>query len=121
MLLNIGDAANLPLGRSVMAFGRTAARVIMTLSLAAVAPAYASKELAIKAICMGCHQVDRKVVGPAFREVGARYGVADEARLVEKVMKGGGGVWGLVPMPPQAALKPEDARTLVRWILSGAN
>ena len=94
--------------------------VITVAGLASSMPAIASKDLAIRSVCMGCHQVERKVVGPAFRDIAARYAPADEAKLVEKVMQGGGGAWGIVPMPPQAALKPEDARTLVRWILAGA-
>jgi cytochrome c len=103
-----------------MSLRRLVYAVITVASLAGSTPAFASKDLAIRSVCMGCHQVDRKVVGPAFRDIAARYAPADEAKLVEKVVRGGGGVWGIVPMPPQAALKPEDARTLVRWILSGA-
>jgi cytochrome c len=94
--------------------------VILMAGVAGSMPASASKDLAIRSVCMGCHQIDRKVVGPAFRDIAARYVLADEAKLVEKVLRGGGGAWGVVPMPPQATLKPEDARTLVRWILTGA-
>jgi cytochrome c len=87
--------------------------------------AMASMDLAKKSNCMACHAVDKKVVGPAYAEVAKKYaGQKDaEAKLTEKVMKGGVGVWGNVPMPPKAgnpALKEEDARTLVKWILAGA-
>ena len=64
----------------------------------------------------------RKIVGPGYNEVVAKYkGQADaEAKLVAKVKAGGQGVWGAVPMPPQGHLKDGDIRSLVKWILSGA-
>jgi len=86
------------------------------------APALANLELAKKSNCMSCHQVDKKLVGPAYRDVAKKYaGQKDaEAKLFEKVKKGGKGVWGEVPMPPNAAVKDEDIKTLVKWILAGA-
>ena len=89
------------------------------LAIAAL-PAAANEELAKKSACTACHAIDKKLVGPAYKEVAAKY-AADktaEAKLVEKVKKGGVGVWGQVPMPPNAAVKDEDAKTLVKWILS---
>lgn len=83
-------------------------------------PAMANKELATKSGCMACHAVDKKMVGPSYQDVAKKYTAADEAMLVEKVLKGGKGNWGQVPMPPNAAVKPEDAKTLVKWILAGA-
>ena len=86
-------------------------------------PALANMDLAKKSNCMACHAVDKKVVGPAYQEVAKKYKPADEAKLVEKVMKGGVGAWGTVPMPPKggnAALTEADAKTLVKWILAGA-
>lgn len=79
-------------------------------------------ELATKSGCMACHGVKSKIVGPGYNEVVARYaGQTDaEARLIGKVKAGGQGVWGSVPMPPNAHLKDEDVKTLVQWILSGA-
>ena len=69
--------------------------------------------------CMSCHSVDHKVVGPAFKSVAAKYrGKNAEGQLVQKVMKGGSGVWGSVPMPPNAGLSQADAHTLVKWVLS---
>jgi len=72
--------------------------------------------------CTACHSVDSKVVGPAFREVGAKYKSRPdaEAYLVRKIKEGGQGVWGTVPMPPQPALKEADAKAIVDWILGGA-
>ena len=93
---------------------------LLATGLVASAPAFANKELATKSGCMACHAVDKKLVGPAYQEVAKKYKPADEAKLVEKVIKGGSGVWGAVPMPPNAAVKPDDVKTLVKWVLAGA-
>ena len=93
---------------------------LVAAGLLASAPAFANKDLATKSGCMACHQVDKKVVGPAYQEVAKKYKAADEAKLVEKVIKGGSGAWGTIPMPPNAKVSPEDAKTLVKWILAGA-
>jgi cytochrome c len=70
--------------------------------------------------CTACHQIDKKLVGPAYKDVAAKYrGQKDaEAKLVEKVKKGGSGVWGQVPMPPNAAVKDADIAIMVKYILS---
>ena len=69
--------------------------------------------------CTACHAVDRKVVGPAFKEVAAKYRGQDvEAKLAEKVKNGGSGVWGQVPMPPNPAVPDEDLHALVKYVLS---
>ena len=99
--------------------------VISALAATAVlasAPALANLELAKKSNCMACHAVDKKVVGPAYQEVAKKYAgdKTAEAKLIEKVKKGGSGVWGPVPMSPNAAVKDEDIKTLVKWILAGA-
>ena len=88
-------------------------------TLAAV-PALASEELAKKHACLACHAVDKKVVGPAYKEVANKYRSDKQAedKLVEKVKKGSTGVWGPVPMPPNANVSDADAHTLVKWILS---
>lgn len=88
----------------------------------ASAPALANLELAKSKNCMACHAVDKKLVGPAYQEVAAKYkGQKDaEAKLIEKVKKGGSGVWGPVPMPPNAQVSDADIKTLVEWILGGA-
>lgn len=84
-----------------------------------VAPAWANENLAKKYQCLACHQTDRKVVGPAYKDVAKKYkGQAGAtASLVEKVKKGGGGVWGPVPMPPNSKVPDADAKALVEWIL----
>jgi cytochrome c len=70
--------------------------------------------------CLGCHTVDKKLIGPAYKEIAAKYkGQKDaEAKLVQKVKSGGVGVWGQVPMPPNPAVKDEDIKTIVKWVLS---
>lgn len=93
---------------------------LVAAGLLASAPAFANKDLATKSGCMACHQVDKKVVGPAFADIAKKYKAADEAKLAEKVIKGGSGSWGTIPMPPNAKVSPDDAKTLVKWILAGA-
>jgi cytochrome c len=98
-------------------------RLACVAALAAFAvalPASANEALAKKHACFACHAVDKKLVGPAYKDVAAKYrnDKQAEARLVEKVKKGGTGVWGQVPMPPNAAVPDADVRALVKWILS---
>ena len=71
---------------------------------------------------MACHDVDKKRVGPSYKEIAARYGgdAGAELKLYEKVKKGGVGVWGAIPMPANA-LNDEDLRILVKWVLAGAS
>ena len=78
-------------------------------------------DLARKSNCAACHQVDKRIVGPSYHEIAEKYKVdaGAEATLADKVRKGGSGVWGAIPMPPNEIGK-EDIRTLVEWILSGA-
>jgi cytochrome c len=84
------------------------------------APAFANADLAKAKNCMACHAVDKKLVGPAYKDVAAKYaGQADAAaKLAAKVQKGGVGVWGQVPMPPNPQVNEADAKALVEWILS---
>ena len=98
-------------------------RLACVTALAAVTvalPASAQEELAKKHACFACHAVDKKLVGPAYKDVAAKYrnDKQAEAKLVEKVKKGGTGVWGQVPMPPNAAVPDADIHALVKWILS---
>jgi len=84
--------------------------------------AMANADLAKKSNCMACHAVDKKLVGPAYQDVAKKYAgdKGAEAKLVAKVKAGGTGVWGNVPMPPNANAKEEDIKTLVKWVLAGA-
>lgn len=81
--------------------------------------AQADEALAKKHNCLACHQVDKKSVGPAYKDIAKKYkGQAGiEAKLAEKVKKGGAGVWGQVPMAPNPAVPDTDIKTLVGWIL----
>ena len=82
------------------------------------APAVADEALAKKHNCTACHAIDKKLVGPGYKEVAAKYkGQNLAAKLEEKVKKGGAGVWGPVPMPPNAAVPDADIKKLVEWIL----
>jgi cytochrome c len=87
---------------------------------APAADAKAAEQLAKKSLCTACHAINKKMVGPGFNEIAAKYrGQKDaEAMLITKVKKGGKGVWGPVPMPPNPGVKDEDVKTLVQWVLS---
>ncbi len=70
--------------------------------------------------CAACHAIDKKVVGPAYQDVAAKY-KGDKgamAKLTAKVKSGGSGVWGTIPMPPNAQVSDADINSLVSWILS---
>ncbi len=83
------------------------------------APARADEALAKKYNCLACHQVEKKVVGPSYKDIAKKYkGQAGAAALLaEKVKKGGSGVWGPVPMPPNPTVSDADVKTLVDWIM----
>jgi cytochrome c len=72
--------------------------------------------------CMGCHAVDRKLVGPSFRQIAAKYKGDAQAssKLVAKVKNGGSGVWGSIPMPSHPRMNDADVKTVVAWVLAGA-
>lgn len=98
-------------------------RVVLPLMLAGLVialPAKADEAMARKYNCLACHAVDHKVVGPAYKDVAKKYaGQKDaEAKLIEKVKKGGSGVWGNIPMPPNSAVPDADIKKLVEWVLS---
>jgi len=85
-----------------------------------IAPAMADQALATSKNCMACHAVDHKLVGPAFKDVAAKYKGDKSAadKLAAKVMKGGAGVWGPVPMPANPQVNEAEAKKLVAWVLS---
>jgi len=96
--------------------------IALALAATAVAlPAKAQEALAKKYNCLACHAVDKKSVGPAYKDVAKKYkGQNVAAQLEQKVKKGGGGVWGQVPMPPNPAVPDADLKKLVDWILKMA-
>ncbi len=89
-------------------------------AVAASAPAFANADLAQKKTCMACHAMDKKLVGPAYKEVAAKYaGQKDAAdKLADKIVKGSTGVWGAVSMPPNTQVSAAEAKQLATWVLS---
>jgi cytochrome c len=102
--------------KSIMISALVAAGVMMS------APAFASKDIAGKKGCLACHAVDKKMVGPSYQDVAAKYKPADEAALAAKIKKGtvGKPVYGSVPMPAQAGLTDDEAKSLAKWVIGGA-
>ncbi|CAH2930290.1 MAG: Cytochrome c551/c552 [uncultured Paraburkholderia sp.] len=111
---------------------RAVAGVLIVLTLGAAAglsgpAAFAAdaphgQRIANANVCMGCHAVDRKLVGPSFQQIAARYkGDAQAAaRLARKVKEGGSGVWGMIPMPAHQSMSDADILAVVDWVLAGA-
>jgi cytochrome c len=97
---------------------------LTTIALIAFAStsAWANADLAKNNNCMACHAVDKKIVGPAYKDVAKKYaGQTDaEATLAKSIKAGGSGKWGPIPMPAQAQLSDADAKTLAAWVLAGA-
>lgn len=87
--------------------------------LAMTGAASADQALAQKNACMSCHGVDKKIVGPAFKDVAKKYAgdAGAAADLVAKVKTGSKGVWGQVPMPPNPQVKDDDAKKIIAWVL----
>ena len=92
---------------------------LATLSALSV-PALADQALATAKNCMACHAVDKKLVGPAYKDVAAKYAGQKDAvdKLAVKIMKGGSGVWGPVPMPANPQVTEADAKKLAAWVLT---
>jgi cytochrome c len=97
-------------------------KIALIAALAAVvaAPAFANADLAQKKSCLACHATDKKLVGPAYKDVAAKYaGQKDAAaKLADKIQKGGVGAWGQVPMPANPQVNAEEAKQLAAWVLS---
>jgi cytochrome c len=84
------------------------------------APAMADQALAKAKNCLSCHTVDKKVVGPAYQDVARKYAGQKDApdKLANKIMKGGAGVWGVIPMPVNSQVNEAEAKKLANWVLS---
>ncbi|HQX06938.1 MAG TPA: c-type cytochrome [Zoogloea sp.] len=80
----------------------------------------AGADLAKAKNCLACHAVDKKLVGPAYKDVAAKYkgDKTAEAKLAEKIVKGGVGAWGQIPMPPNPQVSAAEAKTLAAWVLA---
>ena len=84
------------------------------------APAFADQALATSKNCMACHAVDKRLVGPSFKEIAAKYASDKSAadKLATKIIKGGAGVWGPIPMPANAQVNEAEAKKLATWVLA---
>lgn len=96
------------------------ALLIMAAMATIAAPAIADEALAKSKNCMACHAVDKKLVGPSYKDVAKKY--AGDAKAVDmlasKIIKGGSGVWGAIPMPANTQVSEADSKKLAAWVLS---
>lgn len=83
-------------------------------------PAFASAELAKQKNCLACHATDKKLVGPAYKDIAAKYKADKNAQgaLAKKIREGGVGVWGQIPMPANPQVNEQEAQALAKWVLS---
>lgn len=95
------------------------ALLILAASTVVALPAMADEALAKSKNCMACHSVDKKLVGPAYKDVAKKYAGDKTAadKLAAKIMKGGSGVWGAIPMPANPQVNDADAKKLAAWVL----
>jgi cytochrome c len=99
-------------------------KTVLILATAAAAltsmPALASPDLAQKKNCLACHAVDKKLIGPSYKDVAAKYAGQKDAtdKLAQKIQKGGSGVWGAVPMPANPQVNEAEAKQLAAWVLT---
>ena len=100
-----------------IAFGSCAA---LLLSVLAAAPVMASEDLAKQKACLACHQIDKKLVGPSYTDIAAKYKTDKDAekKLAAKIRGGGTGVWGQIPMPANPSVSEAEAVTLAKWVLA---
>jgi cytochrome c len=89
-------------------------------ALAASSSAFADLKLATDKNCMACHSVEKKVVGPAYKDISKKYAAQKDAvdMLSGKIQKGGAGVWGPIPMPANPQVNAAEAKTLATWVMS---
>lgn len=97
-------------------------KIVLALAMtaAATAPAFADLALATSKNCMACHAVDKKLVGPSYKDVAAKYKTDKSAvdKLAAKIIKGGSGVWGAVPMPANPQVNEAEAKKLAAWVMT---
>lgn len=95
--------------------------IVLSVAIGAAfaSPAFANADMAQKKNCLACHATDKKVIGPSYKDVAAKYaGQKDAAdKLAQKIVKGGSGVWGAVPMPANPQVNDAEAKTLATWVL----
>ena len=94
--------------------------ITLAMTMAVAAPAMADLALATSKNCMACHAVDKKLVGPSYKDGAAKYAGQKDAvdKLAVKIMKGSAGVWGPIPMPANAQVNDAEAKKLAAWVLA---
>lgn len=94
--------------------------LLASLATVIAMPDFANADLAQKKSCLACHAADKKLVGPSYKDVAAKYAGQKDAvaKLAEKIQKGGVGAWGQVPMPANPQVNAEEAKQLATWVLS---
>lgn len=110
--------SRLSAARSTAALAAGALATLLASGVATVA--HADQALAQAKNCMACHATDKKLVGPSYKDVAAKYKGDAKAvdNLAVKIVKGGSGVWGAVPMPANAQVNEAEAKKLAAWVLS---
>lgn len=91
---------------------------VVLLLCASPVTAQANEALAQKHACTACHQADRKVIGPSWKDIATKHKGGDAAKLAARIKSGSSGVWGPIPMPPQGHVPDDELRELARWILT---
>lgn len=93
---------------------------VLVAAVTVAAPSFADQALATAKNCMACHAVDTKLVGPSYKDVAKKYATQKDAAamLADKIVKGGSGVWGAIPMPANAQVNEAEAKKLAAWVLS---
>lgn len=93
---------------------------VLVAAVSVAAPAFADQALATAKNCMACHAIDSKLVGPSYKDVAKKYATQKDAAdmLAAKIVKGGSGVWGAIPMPANAQVNDAEAKKLAAWVLS---
>ena len=101
-------------------FAAVPCAVLVLVLIVAAAPAQASEELAKQKACLTCHAMDKKVVGPSFKDIAEKYKAEKDGdkKLAAKIRAGGSGVWGQIPMPANAAVNEAEALILAKWSLN---
>ena len=109
--------------KSVLHTGKIGPLTAIAFRSAIALPVQASEELAKKNNCLACHAADKKLVGPSYKDIAAKYksDKGAEAKLIDKVKKGGSGVWGQVPMPPNPQVSDADLKTIISYVLASEN
>ncbi|MFZ9406647.1 MAG: c-type cytochrome [Burkholderiaceae bacterium] len=99
---------------------RLLAPALAALSLVAASPAFANADLAKSKNCLACHAADKKLIGPSYKDVAAKYAGNKDAvgTLAQKIRAGGVGNWGQIPMPANPQVSAAEAETLAKWVLS---